>query len=61
MRRMMNERAQNWATWIAIPQCQADDHLRDCIAHLNWHGEAACHETEDGYLVVQFGDFPIDA
>jgi hypothetical protein len=46
---------------FAIPQCQADDHLRDCIAHLSWHGEAACHETDDGYLVVQFGDFPIDA
>ena len=45
----------------AIPQCQADDHIRECIAHLCWHGEAASHETEDGYIVVQFGDFTIGA
>jgi len=25
---------------FAIPQCQADDHMRDCIAHLCWRGEA---------------------
>lgn len=46
---------------FAIPQCQADDHMRECIAHLCWHGEAASHETEDGYIVVQFGDFTIGA
>jgi hypothetical protein len=46
---------------FAIPQCQADDHVRECIAHLCWHGEAASHETEDGYIVVQFGDFTIGA
>lgn len=44
---------------FAVPQCQADDHMRDCIAHLCWHGEAASHETEDGYIVVQLGDFTI--
>lgn len=26
---------------FAIPQCQADDHMRDCIAHLCWHGQCA--------------------
>lgn len=36
----------------AIPQCQADDHMRECIAHLCWHGEAASYETDDGYIVV---------
>ena len=44
---------------FAIPQCQADDHMRECIAHLCWHGEAASHETDDGYIVVQFGDFSL--
>ena len=45
----------------AIPPCQADDHMRDCIAHLCWHGEAASHETEDGYIVVRLGDFTVGA
>lgn len=45
----------------AIPQCQADDHMRECIAHLCWHGEAASHETDDGYIVIQFGDFTLQA
>lgn len=45
----------------AIPQCQADDHMRDCVAHLCWHGEAVSHETDEGYIVVQFGDFTIGA
>lgn len=45
----------------AIPQCQADDHMRECIAHLCWHGEAVSHETDDGYIVVQFGDFTLQA
>ena len=44
---------------FAIPQCQADDHMRECIAHLCWHGEATSHETEDGYIVVQLGDFTV--
>src|SRR5574337_149778 len=44
---------------FSIPRCQADDHMRECIAHLCWHGEAASHETEDGYIVVQLGDFTI--
>lgn len=45
----------------AIPQCQEDEHMRECIAHLCWHGEATRHETDDGYIVVQFGDFTIGA
>ena len=36
-----------------------DEHMRDCIAHLCWHGLAASHETDDGYTVVIFGDFTI--
>lgn len=43
----------------AIPKCRADDHMRDCIAHLCWHGLAVSHETPDGYIVVQFGDFTL--
>lgn len=43
----------------AIPQCQVDDHMCDCVAHLCWHGEAVSHETDEGYIVVQFGDFTI--
>lgn len=44
--------------WV-LPQCQADDHMRDCIAHLCWHGDAASFESDDGYIVVQFGDFTL--
>ena len=43
----------------AIPQCQADEHMRECIAHLCWHGEAVSHETDDGYITVLFGDFTL--
>lgn len=42
-----------------IPRCQADEHMRDCIAHLVWIGEAVSHETDDGYIVVQLGDFTL--
>lgn len=42
-----------------IPQCQADDDMRECIAHLCWHGRGICQETDDGYLVVTLGDFTI--
>ena len=45
----------------AIPQCQADDHMRDCIAHLCWHGEAISHENVDGYIFVQLGDFTLES
>ncbi len=45
----------------AIPQCQADDHMRECIAHLCWHGEAASYENDDGYIVVQFGDYTLQS
>lgn len=41
----------------AIPQCQADNHMRECIAHLCWSGKAVSHETDEGYIVVQLGDF----
>jgi hypothetical protein len=47
------------ADTFLIPQCQADDHMRECIAHLVWHGEAMSEETEDGYVMVLFGDFTI--
>lgn len=53
--------ATNGIDEYAIPQCQADDHMRECIAHLCWHGEAVSHETDDGYIVVLFGDFTIGA
>jgi hypothetical protein len=42
-----------------IPQCQADEHMRECIAHLVWHGEVMSEETEDGYIVVLFIDATI--
>ena len=45
----------------AIPQCQADDHMRECIAHLVWHGEAMSEETEDGYVMVLFIDATVGA
>ena len=32
--------------------CQLDDHTRDCIGHLVATGQAAAHETEDGYMLV---------
>lgn len=46
---------------FSIPQCQADDHMRDCIAHLCWHGEAVSFETEDGHIVVQIGDYTLES
>lgn len=42
---------------FAIPLCQADEHMQDCIDHLLYHGEAISFETNDGYIVVQLGDF----
>lgn len=44
---------------FSIPGCQADDHMRDCIDHLCWHGEAVQHEDDDGYIIVQLGDFTV--
>lgn len=41
----------------AIPESEADDHVRECVAHLCWHGEAASWERDDGHIVVLFGDF----
>lgn len=46
---------------FSIPQCQADYHMRDCIAHLCWHGEAMSHETDDGYIVVMFQDLTLSS
>ncbi len=40
-----------------IPSCQVDGHTLDCIQHLCWVGEAVIHETPDGYVIVQLGDF----
>ena len=48
-------------TKFLIPQCQADDHMRECIAHLVWHGEAMSEETEDGYVMVLFIDATVGA
>ena len=39
-----------------IPQCQADEPMRECIAHLVWHGEVMSEETDDGYITVLFID-----
>lgn len=36
--------------------CQIDDHTRECIEHLRFHGRAAAHETADGYMLVQLLD-----
>lgn len=33
--------------------CQLDDHMRECIEHLCFHGLAAAHRTDDGYVLVQ--------
>lgn len=44
-----------------IPQCQADDHMRECIDHLRWSGEAVSFETEDGQIVVQIGDYTLES
>lgn len=46
---------------FAIPQCQADDHMRECIAHLCWHGKAVSYETEDGYIVVNLCDYTLSS
>lgn len=35
---------------------QIDDHTRECIEHLRFHGRAAAHETADGYMLVQLLD-----
>jgi hypothetical protein len=40
-----------------IPPCRADDYMRECIAHLRWIGQAVSIETDDGSILVQFGDF----
>ena len=44
-----------------IPQCQEDDHMRECIGHLVWHGEVMSEETEDGYVMVLFIDATVGA
>jgi len=49
----------NEADKFLIPQCQCDDHMRECIAHLVWHGEAMSEDTDDGYVMVLFGDFTV--
>lgn len=49
----------NIADQFLIAGCQADDHMRDCIAHLVWIGRAASHELDDGSIVVQLGDFTL--
>lgn len=34
-------------------ECQLDDHMRECIEHLCFHGLAIAHETSEGYMLVQ--------
>lgn len=46
---------------VLIPQCQADDHMLDCIAHLVQAGEAIAHKTEDGYIAVLFQDLTLSS
>jgi hypothetical protein len=46
---------------FSIPQCLVDDHMRDCIAHLCWHGAAMSFETEAGYILVQLGDYTLES
>lgn len=46
---------------VPIPQCQADDHMLDCIAHLVQAGEAIAHKTEDGYIAVLFQDLTLSS
>lgn len=43
---------------FAVDELAADEHLRDCIDHLCWHGLAVKHEAADRTL-VQLGDFTI--
>lgn len=45
-----------WTT----PACQADDHTRDCIAHLVWSGEAVSWETPDGHIIVRLQDLTLE-
>ena len=49
------------ADQFLIPQCQADEHMRECIAHLVWHGAAMTDETDDGYVMVLFIDAAVGA
>ncbi len=44
---------------FVIPDERQDDHMRECIAHLCWHGEAASLAGDDGSIVVMFGDFSV--
>ena len=44
---------------FSIPQCQADEHFRDCVAHLVWDGKAFATETDDGYIVIRFQDLTL--
>ena len=34
-------------------RCQLDDHMRECIEHLCFHGLATAYETAEGYVLVQ--------
>lgn len=45
----------------AIPQCQADDHMRRCIKHLVWAGLAHSEKTADGYIVVRLQDLTLES
>lgn len=44
-----------------IPMCQADEHFRDCLKHLEWSGQAVSFETDDGYIHVTLGDFTLSS
>jgi hypothetical protein len=42
-----------------IPDVLLSELMNDCIEHLCWHGQAVRHHCDDGYTVVQFGDFTL--
>lgn len=44
---------------LLLAACQLDQHLRDCIEHLAWHGRAVSRQDEFQNVVVVFGDFTL--
>ncbi len=48
--------AASYPDEVLIPQCQVDDHMRDCIDHLDHAGLATSCDTSDGYVLVMFYD-----
>lgn len=42
-----------------LPDVKLDSDMEDCIEHLCWYGKAVRHRCDDGYTIVQFGDFTL--